>query len=228
MLKRLFTALACAALLVSAATAQYNSKKDDTEKVVGKIIELGPGVHQIKTDDKGGLVSCVVVGRAAIHTVLGVEQGQEVARQQAQLAALAEFRKWLQSTVTVREGAEHEATLSVEGSKEGDQKSLRQSGKEVGKTTRRYELVAEGLVRGLQLLGVDVSEKNGTYTVVYGFTTQAAEAIQKVNGDVQGTVQKKEERKTEEPKKSGNGKKSVEKKIQDKRVVSDDFEKFLN
>src|SRR5207249_3776936 len=98
-----------------------------------------------KADDQGRLLSCIVVGRAPIHTVLGVEQGTEVARQQAQLAAKAEFRKWLQSTVTVREGAESEITVSVEGSKEYDQKSLHESGKEVGKTTRHYQLVAEGL-----------------------------------------------------------------------------------
>jgi hypothetical protein len=231
MLKRLFPALACTALLASAslpACAQENPKKDEAEKVVGKIIDLGPGVHQIKTDDKGRLLSCVVVGRATIHTVLGVEQGQEVARTQAQLAAKAEFTKWLRSTVTVREGAEHETTLSIEGSRDGDQKSLRESGKEVGKTTRRYELMAEGLVRGLQVLGVDVSEKNGTYTVVYGFTSAAADATQKVNGDVQGPVQKEDEKRLDEPKKLDNGKKPVEKKIQDKRVVSDDFEKFIN
>jgi hypothetical protein len=231
MLKRLFTALACAALLVSSVqpvNAQDNAKRDDPEKVLGKIIELGPGVHQVKTDEKGRLLSCVVVGRATIHTVLGVEQGQEVARTQAQLAAKAEFTKWLQSTVTVREGAEHEATLSIEGSKEGDQKSLRESGKEVVKTTRRYELVAEGLVRGLQFLGVDVSEKHGTYTVVYGFTSTAAEATQKVDGDVQGPVQKEDEKKPDELKKTRDSRKPVEKKIQDKRVVSDDFEKFIN
>jgi hypothetical protein len=228
MLKRLLAALACAALLASAAHAQDNAKKDDPEKVIAKIIELGPGVHQIKTDDRGQLLSCVVVGRATIHTVLGVEQGTEVARQQAQLAAKAEFRKWLQSTVTVREGAEHETTLSIEGSKEGDQKSLRESGKAVEKTTRRYELVAEGLVRGLQLLGVDVSEKSGTYTVVYGFTSKAAEAVQKVDGDAQGPVRKGDEKKPDEPKKLDNGKKPVEKKIEDKRVISDDFEKFIN
>jgi hypothetical protein len=231
MLKRLFTVLACTALLASSAqpaNAQDNAKRDDPEKVVGKIIELGPGVHQVKTDEKGRLVSCVVVGRAPIHSVLGVEQGQEVARTQAQLAAKAEFRKWLQSTVMVREGAEHETTLSIEGSKEGDQKSLRESGKEVVKTTRRYELVAEGLVRGLQLLGVDVSEKNGTYTVVYGFTTQAAEAVQKVDGHVPGSVLKEDEKKPDELWKLGDGKKSAEKRIEDKRVVSDDFEKFIN
>jgi hypothetical protein len=227
MLKRLFTALACTALLASGASAQENAKKDGPEKVVAKIIELGPGVHQIKTDDKGRLVSCVVVGRALIHTVLGVEQGTDVARQQAQLAAKAEFVKWPRSTVTVREGAEHETTLSIEGGKEGDQKTLRESGKEVGRTTRRYELVAEGLVRGLQLLGVDVNEMNATYTVVYGFTSQAAEAVQKVGGDVLGP-EKEDEKRPGEPKKLGDGKKPVEKKIQEKRVVSEVFEKFLN
>jgi hypothetical protein len=227
-MKRLFTALAFTALLVSAANAQDNTKKDDPEKAVGKIIELGPGVHQIKTDDKGRLLSCVIVGRAPIHTVLGVEQGTEVARQQAQLAAKAEFIKWLRSTVTVREGAESETTLSIEGSKEGDQKTLRESGKEVGKTTRRYELAAEGLVRGLQLLGVDISERNGTYTVVYGFTSKAAEAVQKVDGDVRGPVQKEDGKRPDEPKKLDNGTKPVEKKINDRRVVSDDFAKFIN
>src|SRR5262245_31499367 len=112
MMKGLITALACAALLASAiqaAHAQDNVKKGDPEKALARIVELGPGVHQIKMDDKGRLVSCVVVGRAPIHTVLGVEQGTEVARQQAQLAAKAEFVKWLKATVTVREGAEHEA-----------------------------------------------------------------------------------------------------------------------
>jgi hypothetical protein len=231
MLKRLLTALACAALLASLAlpaNGQDNAKKDDAEKGVAKIIDLGPGVHQIKTDDKGRLLSCVVVGRATIHTVLGVEQGTEVARQQAQLAAMAEFRKWLQSTVSVREGAESEITVSVEGSKENDQKVLREGGKAIDKTTRRYELVAEGLVRGLQLLGVDVRDKEMTYSVVYGFRTEVAEAVQKVDSDHETPVKKEDEKKPNEPNKPGTGKKPAEKKIEDKRVVSDDFKKFID
>jgi hypothetical protein len=228
MLKRLLTAMACAALLASAAHAQDSAKKDEPEKALAKIVELGPGVHQIKTDDKGRLLSCVIVGRAPIHAVLGIEQGTEAARVQGQLAAKAEFVKWLQSTVTVREGAEHETSLAIEGSKENEQKTLRESGKEVGKTTRRYELVAEGLVRGLQLLGVDISEKNRTYTVVSGVSCTATEAAQKVDGDVLGPVQKEDEKRPNEPMKLGDDKKPVEKKVQDKCIVSDDFKKFMN
>ena len=69
------------------------------------------------------------------------------------------------------------------GSKENDQKVLREGGKVIDKTTRKYELVAEGLVRGLQLLLVDVREKEMTYTVVYGFRTVVAEAVKKVDSD---------------------------------------------
>jgi YesN/AraC family two-component response regulator len=231
MLKRLLTALACAALLAVAAlpaNAQDSPKKDDPEKVIGKIIELGPGVHQIKTDEKGRLLSCVVVGRATIHTVLGVEQGTEVARQQAQLAAKAEFRKWLQSTVSVREGAESEITVSVEGSKENDQKVLREGGKVIDRTTRRYELVAEGLVRGLQLLGVDVRDKEMTYSVVYSFRTEVAEAVKKVDSDHEVPFKKEDGKKPDEPNKPGTGKKPAEKKIEEKRVVSDDVGKFTD
>jgi hypothetical protein len=228
MMKTLLMALTCTALLASAASAQDNPHRDDPEKAMARVIELGPGIHQVKTDEKGRLLSCVIVGRAPIHTAVGVEQGTEAARVGAQLAAKAEFVKWLRSTVTVREGAEHETTLSIEGSKEGDQKTLRESGKEVGRTTRRYELAAEGVVRGLQLLGVDVSEENGTCSVVYGFTNQAAEAVQKVNDAKQWPVQKEEEKRPDEPKKPGDGKKPAEKKIGDKRVVSEDFVKFLN
>src|SRR4051794_17830845 len=95
---------ALAALLVTGTAPARGSddKKDDpVARALGKIAELGPGVHAIKKDDRGRIKTCVVVGQARISTALGKAKGLETARTRARLAAAAEYRKWLSEKVTV-------------------------------------------------------------------------------------------------------------------------------
>jgi hypothetical protein len=203
--------------MVALGTARADDKKDyEVAKALSKIAQLGPGVHAVKKDNKGRIKSCVVVGEARISTALGKAKSLETARTRARMAAAAEFRKWIKEKVTVYEKTETETITLIEGSEGGDKDVLKESGKAVEKTTTRYESIAEGLVSGLQVLHVEVSGDDKTYTIVLGWDAATAKATGKIDGT-----------KKEGDKKPGDGKKPADKKIGDKKLTSDEAKKFL-
>jgi hypothetical protein len=54
-------------------------------------VKQGPGIHNIKKDDKGRVQSLILVGQSRISTVLGATKGKEVARKRAEQSAKATF-----------------------------------------------------------------------------------------------------------------------------------------
>jgi hypothetical protein len=98
---------------------------------------------------------------------------------------------------------------------------LKESGKVVEKTTTRYESIAEGLVSGLQLLHVEVSGDDKTYTLVLGWDAATARAAGKIDDT------KEDNKKPDGGKKPGEGKKPADKKVRDKKVTSDEAKKIL-
>jgi hypothetical protein len=232
-----------AAFVLSAFTrADDNAAAKDAAavaKAMSRITQLGQGVHKIKTDAKGRIQSCVVVGQSRISTVLGKAKGLETARQRAALAARAEFVKWLKEKVSVHETTDDETILFLEGSEESDKNALKESGKAVEKTSKRMESISEGLVRGMQLLHMETSSKDKTYTLVYGWDRKTAEGTRKVREDLNveskaGARRKdrdnppKEREVGEATAKSSSARKAQDKKIEDKKVTSTDAKKFLD
>jgi hypothetical protein len=215
------------------------AKEDAQAKEMSLIAQLGQGVHKVKTDDKGRIKSCVVVGQSRISTVLGKAKGLETARQRAALAARAEFVKWLKEKVSVHETTDDETILFLEGSEGNDKDALKESGKAVEKTSKKMESVAEGLVRGMQLLHTETSGNDKTYTLVYGWERKAAEATKKVREDLNdeskdgtrpkaGNTPPTGRKVAEGADKSSPGKKAPDKKIEDKKATSKDAKKFLD
>src|SRR5262249_11545353 len=100
-----------------------------------KVAAGGPGVSNVVCDDKGRIVSALIVGRSRISTVLGASRGKEVALQRASLVADAEFVKWLGSKVSVHESDRSEATLFLQGAESNDADALSESGKSLEKTS---------------------------------------------------------------------------------------------
>lgn len=213
------------AMLIATGTAWAEDKKDtEVEKALSKIAQLGPGVHAIKKDAKGRITSCVIVGQARISTVLGKAKGLEIARERADLAASGQFIKWLKEKVSVHTKTEDETILFLEGSEENDKEALKESGKAVEKTSKKMESISEGFVRGLQILHVEINDKDKTYTLVKGWSAESAKAIEKIEKGGDSKVKPKEGdlKKPEEAKKP-----PIDKKVEDKKVTSDDAKKFL-
>ncbi len=204
---------AACALLVTALPA----RADDTKKAMAKIATLGPGVHAIKTDKQGRIVSCVVVGQARISTVLGKSKGLQVARDKARLDASVQYTKWLNENVSVFESSEDETILFLEGHEANDEKALKESGKAVEKTTKKMQSISQGLVRGLQVLHTEVSGDDKTFTIVMGWDAKTAA---KVKG-----IAEADDGKPDEPAKTPRSKKPDQ--IEDRSVTSPDAKKFL-
>ena len=202
-------------------------KSDPVAEKLKKIAELGPGVHAIKTDKKGRIQSCIVVGESRINTTLGKAKGLQEARKRAELSSQAAFVKWIKSEVSVHESQTDETTLFVEGSKGNDEDALRESGKAIEKSETRIDTVAKGMVRGFQMLHSEVKAEDETLTLVYGWKSTSAQATRGIEQD---EADGKKNPKTSGSKAKGAKKKDsdqADKKVKDKSTSADDAGEFL-
>jgi hypothetical protein len=216
MMRVFLFAVAAFAALSFTGGVRAEDKKDDDEvgKALSKIVQLGPGVHAIKKDDKGRIISCIMVGQSRISTVLGATKGLETARERARLAASGEFVKWLKEKVSIHVKTDDQTTLFLEGAEGNDKDALKESGKAVESTSKTMDSITEGLVRGLQVLHVEVSDKDKTYSILLGWdakTAAATNGVEKIN----------------ETGKPAGGAKKPDKKIDDKNATSDNAKNFL-
>ncbi len=120
----------------------------------GKVTDLGPGVQNIRLDERGKVKSLVVVGEARISTVLGMAKGKRVATQRARMNAKAELVKFLRERVVSVEQDQEETIIQLKG----DGKSVTEEGKSVEHTLTKVERVAEGMIRGMITIHIKVTE----------------------------------------------------------------------
>jgi len=211
------------AMVVISLAAPARSDDDSIAKELSKIAERGPGVYAIKKDDKGRIISFMVVGQARISTVLGKPKGLQLARDKARLDAAAQLVKWLSEKVSIHQKSEDETILFIEGSEDNDQEALKEAGKAIEKTTTVIESVAQGMIRGLEVLYFEQSEKDKTYTIVLGWDASTAKATEEVKAANEGGPTVKDE-----PVKPERSKRFLpDKKIEDKKVTSPDAKKFI-
>lgn len=217
------------ALSLTASVRAQDSEPDESsvEQEMAKIAELGPGVHAIQTDDKGHITSCIVVGQSRISTVLGASKGLEEARKRANLAVSAEFVKWLKQEVTVVENTEDETVTLLEGKKENEEKTTKESGKGVEISSTKISAISQALVRGLQVLHIKRDEKTMTLTVVKGWKADTSEGVKKVDSDSKREKPDSDAGTTSGSNSKDSKAKQPEKEIEDREVTSSDAGTFL-
>ena len=220
--------LVCTLLLGGQVSRADEEDGPSVEEQMAKIAALGPGVHNIQKNKKGNITAFVVVGQARISTSLGKAKGLELARNKANLACSAEFVKWLKEEVSVYESNDEETVILLEGSEEGDDESLSESGKSVEKSSKKMESLSKGLVRGLQLLHKEVDGDGKTYTVIKGYKADTAEGAKKVASDLASDEpESKEPNKKKPTVEAGGKKKRIDKEIESGSVTSDDAAEFF-
>jgi hypothetical protein len=206
--------------------AQEDAKTSQKSEMA-KIATLGPGVHAIQKDKKGRITSCIVVGESRISTVLGKAKGLEVARKRADLNASAEFVKWLKQHVTFFQSTDDEAVFLLEG-KEGDNEDTgKELGKAVEKESSRNTSIAEGIVRGLQVLHVKIDSDSKMLTVVKGWKADTAEGVKKVASDSKKDNPESAEARTSKSDSKKVKPKKGDKEIQDSESTSSDASDYL-
>jgi hypothetical protein len=204
--------VALASLSGGAAPAPGKDRIDYSQ-----VAAAGPGVSSVVRDDKGRILSVLVVGRSRISTVLGAGKGKEVALQRASLQADSEFVKWLGSKVEVHENAQNETTLFLEGSEANDREALRESGKSVEKTSEQYTRTAQRLVRGLQLVHRELNAGKKELTIVKKWYARNAQAIASIGKN--WPVQKKDENKSRPAEAARPARKRADKTLEDEKVT---------
>jgi len=135
------------------------------QETVDSLANLGPGVHDIKKDN-GQLKSLKVVGLARISTALGAAKGVEVAQSRAQLSAQQQFVEWIKANVSSIRSSGSETIISLESGPDGPT----ESGKGVETDKNSVTSQAQGLVRGLTLIGKKQDAENQTLFLVYGWS----------------------------------------------------------
>jgi hypothetical protein len=141
------------------------------------------------------------------------------------LAASAEFVKWLKEDVSVYQSSEDETVTLIEGTEDADaDDTLTESGKAIEKSSKKMESVSKGLVRGLQLLYKSVDGDGKTYTIVKGWSLKNSEAAKEVASDSADDNPKAAKSGTRTAAKKP---KKIDKEIESDSVVSDEAESFL-
>jgi len=205
--------------------AEAAEKKSSVEEALSKIASLGPGVHAIKKDSKGQIISCMVVGQARISTVLGKAKGIEIARDKANLSASAEFVKWLKEEVSVGQTNKEGDVTLIEGTKGPDGDSQKESGKADEQSRKIMDSTAKGLVRGLQVIHKEIGGDATTYTVVKGWKADTVDATKKVAADLASDTPA-----TSNVERLGtivNEVKKIDNEIKSSSATSDDAKDFL-
>jgi len=163
-------ALACSSLQAA------DQPTETPEQIVQRLAELGPGVHEAKTEANGRLKSVKVVGHARISTVLGKAKGMEIAQQRAKASAQQAFIEWLKSNVKSISVSGDETIITLEG----DGNGRKEQGKGNEKTSNDITAESAGIIRGLSLVGKHVDAAGEMLTLVYAWSparaAQAAEA----------------------------------------------------
>lgn len=164
--------LIAVAALIGPSLQAADQPTETPEQIVQRLAELGPGVYEIKTENRH-LKSLKVVGKVRISTVLGKAKGMEIAQQRAHASALIKFTEWLKANVTSSSNDANEViTIS-----EGDGKDLKEQSKSSETNTDHVTVDAAGIIRGLALVGKHVDADGGMLALVYAWSpARAAEA----------------------------------------------------
>ena len=215
-MRRIFASLVLLTGLVVASVSVAADEKNKDPKArkvdLSKIASYPPGVYNIQFDDKGQITSLLVVGTSRISTVLGAAKGKELANQRASLQADAEFVKFLKAEVKVYEKTEDETAIFLEGNEGNDMDAMNEAGKSLERTSTKMERSAKGLLRGMQVAHFEISAADKTYYLVKKWNSKTAEATKKTKADLDSDA----------PAKKGTPSKSVDKKLEDKKVTIDD------
>jgi hypothetical protein len=157
-------------VLLTSAQAEQNPNyvsHDTSTGEIDSVVLLGPGVQEIKTNENGQLKSLKVVGQARIPSSLGAAAGVIFATKRAQQSAKQEYIEWIKSHVKSIHNSGTETIVSLEG---GSNNGPTESGKSNETDTNSVTTQAEGLVRGLTLIGKKVDPSSQTLSLVYGWS----------------------------------------------------------
>ena len=155
----------------ASATAQ---PKDSVQNLAS----LGKGVHKVKKTEDGHFRSCVVVGQARISTTLGAAKGMMTAQRNAKLDAESAFVTWLKANTKSVEQSGDKTEFVLKG----DETGRSETGSSTETSSSLVQTSAEGAIRGLSLIGKDVSGE--ILTLVYGWKPDYAEITREVETEM--------------------------------------------
>lgn len=168
-------------------TAEEAKAEKKREQII-QGLEIGGGPFMVEKNEAGEITSAAFVGSNRISTVLGASKGKEIARTRAVLKAKGQFVKWLKEDVTVVESAEDETILVMEGSETDGNESFSEVGKSIEPTTSKFSTFANGILRGLRTIAIDVIVDEDTgdkeLRVMLYWSKEDSDAVKKLKKDL--------------------------------------------
>lgn len=193
------------ASLALAALLSPSLAQETPEQIVQRIAALGEGVHDVEAE-AGRLKFLRVAGQERISTVLGASKGLQTAQKRATLKANAAFVEWMKKHVKSISSVSDETIVTLEG----DGKDIKEQGKSSETTRQEIATKAEGLVRGLTLVGKE--QQSETLTLVFNWSPKkAALAADASAANSKGS--------------GSDGRSTLSKDVPRKTVVSPDFDR---
>jgi hypothetical protein len=200
---------------------------DEVQKEMSRYANGAPGVANVEKDEHGELQYLIVVGQARISTVLGKGKGLEIAKQRAAAAAKGAFLQWLKENAKLYERSE-DGTINIRVvEKEDAKKKDTEVSKGVEVTERKFESAAQGLIRAMQSVHGEVTDKGETWAVVMVFDAADAKAAKKVAKDLKASGGDGMEKPGKPDAKAGAKEGKDEDKVEEKKVTSPAARKYV-
>ena len=170
-------------------TSLEETKAETIGQEIARGLEIGGGPFMVEKDEYGEITSAAFVGANRISTVLGASKGQEIARTRAVLKAKGQFVKWLKEDVTVVESAEDETIFVLEGAEALNGNNwFSVAGKSIEPTTSKFSTFANGILRGLKTIAIDVIVDENTgdkkLRVMLYWSKEGSDAVKKLKMDL--------------------------------------------
>lgn len=167
-LKWMLVVLAIAMAFPVIPSAAAPAKKSP-QAVLQELAALGPGVYRIKHDAQGRLQSCLVIGQARVSSALGAAKGNMVAQRRAMQDAKGQFVKWTRTNVRAIEMSGDIASVTLQSKTGANGKDVSEEAEATEALVSVTESDAQGMVRGLRIVGKDQDAKTKILTVAYAW-----------------------------------------------------------
>lgn len=146
---------------------------------IQEAINMGPGVHNPKLNERGEMISFVVVGSGRIRKSLPKQLALQQARKDAAREARNETAKFFNTSVKWGENAANEMVCVTQGSSAGDEENSGTSAEKtkfVEASGERSKACSQAALSGLRKIGSGYDE-NGLYCEVWGWQFKTVKAI---------------------------------------------------
>lgn len=169
------------------AEKKLSKSKEAIKERVSNLLEARLKGVSTDKDKNGSIIRLYIVGTSTISTVLGVEEGLEIASEKAEEMAKVELSKFLETKVSFNKNNKGEYIMTIEGEENGDGEGDRKEfGKKIEKRSTEYKEATSAVIKGIKVAGRE--HKGKTFVAVYKIEISDLNSIDKLKKRLNTTI----------------------------------------